>query len=263
MPLPLTSVISIAISAFLVGFSKTSVGSLGIVVVPLIALAVPGPESTGLLLPMLAMADVLAVIAYHRSCEWTVFRRIFPLTAIGVVIGYLIMDRLPRDIFGSILGALILFMLAVGWMLEKRPVSPTGNRIITWVVGICAGISTMVANAAGPLMGIYLLQQGLPQLVLPDAQSVQTAIFNPPRICHLVVAQDQFLRTPPHRHRRPHRCSGSEIHQCDNIQMDRPDRRYRVGHQAADGLKIQRSNVCRKIDQAEPLLWSKCQGSVA
>ncbi len=163
MPLTLASILFIALSAFLVGFSKTSVGGLVILVVPLIALAVPGPESTGLLLPMLAMADVLAVMAYHRSCEWTVFKRIFPITAIGVVIGYLIMDHLPHDIFGPILGALVLFLIAVGWILEKRPVSPTGNRIITWIVGIFAGISTMVANAAGPLMGIYLLQQGLPK----------------------------------------------------------------------------------------------------
>jgi uncharacterized membrane protein YfcA len=159
----LVSILYIAISAFLVGFSKTSVGGLGILVVPLIAIAMPGPESTGLLLPMLVIADIIAVIAYHRSCEWAVVRRIFPLTAIGVGIGYLIMDRLPRDIFSSILGTIVLFILIVGWILEKHPVSPTGNRIITWVVGICAGISTMVANAAGPLMGIYLIQQGLPK----------------------------------------------------------------------------------------------------
>ncbi len=163
MPLPPAAIFYISISACLVGFSKTSVGGLVILVVPLIALAVPGPESTGLLLPMLAMADVLAVIAYRRSCDWNVFKRIFPITAIGVVIGYLIMDRLPQEIFGSLLGTLILVMLIVGLILEKRPVSPTGNRIITWVVGIFAGISTMVANAAGPLMGIYLLQQGLPK----------------------------------------------------------------------------------------------------
>jgi uncharacterized membrane protein YfcA len=180
VPLPLTfeSILVIALSAFLVGFSKTSVGGLVILVVPLIALAVPGPESTGLLLPMLAMADVLAVMAYHRSCEWTVFKRIFPITAIGVVIGYLIMDHLPHDIFGPILGALVLFLLAIGWILEKRPVSPTGNRIITWIVGISAGISTMVANAAGPLMGIYLLQQGLPKKNFVGTRSWYFLVLN-------------------------------------------------------------------------------------
>jgi uncharacterized protein len=66
MSVTLVSMLYIAISAFLVGFSKTSVGGLGILVVPLIAIAVPGPESTGLLLPMLVMADIIAVIAYHR-----------------------------------------------------------------------------------------------------------------------------------------------------------------------------------------------------
>jgi uncharacterized protein len=178
MTLPLVSILCVAISAFLVGFSKTSVGGLGILVVPLIAIAVPGPESTGLLLPMLAMADIIAVIAYHRSCDWSVVRRIFPLTAIGVGIGYLIMDRLPRDIFGSILGTIILAILIVGWILEKHPVSPTGNRIITWVVGICAGISTMVANAAGPLMGIYLIQQGLPKINFVGTRSWYFLMLN-------------------------------------------------------------------------------------
>jgi uncharacterized membrane protein YfcA len=161
MGLSLASISCIAISALLVGFSKTSVGGLGILVVPLVAFAIPGPESTGLLLPMLVMADVMAVTAYHRTCEWSILIRIFPITALGVATGYLIMDLLPRDIFSQILGAIILIMLTAGYLIEKHPISPAGNRIITSVVGICAGISTMVANAAGPLMGIYLLQQGL------------------------------------------------------------------------------------------------------
>lgn len=163
MTLSLVAISYIAFSALLIGFSKTSVGGLGILAVPLMAIAVPGPASTGLLLPILVMADAMAVIAYHRSCEWPVILRIFPITAIGVCIGYLIMDFLPHAIFSPILGTIILVMLTVSLILEKHPVSPTGNRIITWGVGICAGISTMVANAAGPLMGIYLLQQGLPK----------------------------------------------------------------------------------------------------
>lgn len=161
--LSLASLFCLGFSALLIGFSKTSVGGLVILVVPLVALAVPGPESTGLLLPMMIAADIMAVVAYHRACEWSVFGRIFPVTAIGVVLGYLLMGQIPREIFSSILGTIILLMLIIGGLVEKRPISPAGNHRLTWVVGICAGISTMVANAAGPLMGIYLLQQGLPK----------------------------------------------------------------------------------------------------
>lgn len=168
----------IGFCAFLIGFSKTSVGGLGIVSVPLIALAVPGPESTGLLLPILVIADLAAVFFYHRGCDWNIFRKIFPITAIGVVIGYFVMDSLPRDVFSSVLGGIILVMLLIGWGLERRPVLAIGNNFLTWVVGVCAGISTMVANAAGPLLGIYLLQQGLPKNNFVGTRSVYFLLLN-------------------------------------------------------------------------------------
>ncbi len=168
----------IGFCAFLIGFSKTSVGGLGIVVVPLIAIAVPGPESTGLLLPILVVADFAAVLFYHRACDWSVIFRIFPTTAIGVVAGYLVMDILPRQIFGQVLGGIIIVMLLIGWIIEKKPISPFGNRFFTWFVGICAGISTMVANAAGPLLGIYLLQQGLPKHNFVGTRSVFFLMLN-------------------------------------------------------------------------------------
>lgn len=161
--LSITALTYIALSAFIIGFSKTSIGGLGIVAVPLIAFAVPGPESTGLLLPILIVGDIIAVVLYHRTCDWSVVLKIFPITAIGVVLGYLIMDQLPAEIFNPVLGIIIIMMISLGIIVEKKPIPPVGNRIITWVVGICAGVSTMVANAAGPLMGLYLLQQGLPK----------------------------------------------------------------------------------------------------
>ncbi len=171
-------ILCIGISAFLIGFSKSSVGGLVIVVVPLVAIAVPGPESTGLILPMMVAADFFAAVSYFRACQWSVFFRIFPVTAIGVVIGYLIMGQIPRDVFGSILGGIILLMLIVGWIVEKKPIAPLGNKMLTWVVGICAGISTMIANAAGPLMGIYLLQQRMPKDNFVGTRSVFFLLLN-------------------------------------------------------------------------------------
>lgn len=176
--LSLMFLICIGVSAFLIGFSKTSVGGLVIVVVPLAAIAVPGPESTGLILPMMIAADFLAVVSYYQSCEWKIICRIFPITAIGVAIGYLIMGWLPREIFSPVLGILIIIMMVIGWIVEEKPVPPIGSRIITWFVGICAGISTMIANAAGPLMGIYLLQQGLPKANFIGTRSMFFLLLN-------------------------------------------------------------------------------------
>ncbi|OUS07253.1 hypothetical protein A9Q96_08130 [Rhodobacterales bacterium 52_120_T64] len=147
-------------AALLVGFTKTSVGGVGILAVLLMALAIPGKASPGVLLPMLIVADVFAVIYYRRHCNWSILLKLFPMTAVGVVVGYFAVDLVPVEVFENVIGATILFMLGIELLVPKRRDAPAA---LTAFVGIFAGISTMVANAAGPIFGIYLLQKGLPK----------------------------------------------------------------------------------------------------
>ena len=84
------------LSAFLAGFSKTSVGGLGIIVVLLMALAFDAKTSVGILLPMLIVADAFAVFYYRKDCDYTLLKKIFPTTAMGVILGYFIMDNLVK-----------------------------------------------------------------------------------------------------------------------------------------------------------------------
>ncbi len=149
------------IAAAIVGFTKTSVGGVGILAVLLIALAFPGKASPGILLPMLIVADIMAVIYYRRDCQWHIILRLLPLTVIGVVAGYFIVDLVPSGVFETFLGLIILAMLALNLMIEGRNSGFENNRAFTWFVGATAGASSMIANAAGPVFGIYLLQMGL------------------------------------------------------------------------------------------------------
>ncbi len=148
-------------AALLVGFTKTSVGGVGILAVLLMALAIPGKASPGVLLPMLIVADVFAVIYYRRDCQWKILLRLFPLTAIGVAIGYFTVNLIPAWVFQQAIGIVILAMLVLEIALPKSSQHRLGSWLLTGFVGIFAGIATMVANAAGPIFGIYLLQMGL------------------------------------------------------------------------------------------------------
>ncbi len=151
----------IAAAALLVGFTKTSVGGVGILAVLLMALAVPGKASPGVLLPMLIVADIFAVVYYRRHCDWKILVRIFPATAVGIAVGYLIVDAIPARVFEIVIGGIILAMLVMGLGIEKyRPAFSSGG-VWAGAVGLVAGIVTMIANAAGPVFGIYLLQLGL------------------------------------------------------------------------------------------------------
>ncbi|HHI69870.1 MAG TPA: sulfite exporter TauE/SafE family protein [Rhodobacteraceae bacterium] len=151
----------IALAAFLVGFTKTSVGGVGILAVLLMALAIPGKASPGVLLPMLIAADLMAVLYYRRSCQWRILLRLLPLTVVGVGVGYLILRALPDTRFERVIGTVILAMLALDLGMNDALRRHMSGRVMTGTAGVLAGAASMLANAAGPVFGIYLLQMGL------------------------------------------------------------------------------------------------------
>ena len=148
-------------ASLLVGFSKTSVGSMAILAVPLVAIGFPARESVGILLPVMIFGDIMAVIHYRGSCNWPVILRFFPITAIGVVIGYFLLDLIDPDVFSIVLGLVIAVMLIAGYAIEGRKIDAGRGAVARWSAGISAGVATMMANAAGPIFGIYLLRLGL------------------------------------------------------------------------------------------------------
>ena len=149
-------------AALVTGFTKTGIPGLGVFAVLLAALAVPAKQSTGLILPLLSAADLGAVILLSRRARWPILRGLLPWALIGVVGGFLAMDRIPEAAFKPFLGGLILALLALDLLRAGKGLSlPQGNLPAAIAVGILAGFCSMVANAAGPLMTIYLLAMGL------------------------------------------------------------------------------------------------------
>lgn len=161
MDLSFVALACVTLTALLVGFSKTSVGGIGILAAFLMAIAFPGKASPGVLLPMLIVADIFAVIYYRRDCDWTILIRILPMTAVGIFIGYLIVDIIPFEVFEKVIGVIVLAMVVMGLVLENQKKIFESSGIWTYLVGVIAGIVTMIANAAGPVFGVYLLQMGL------------------------------------------------------------------------------------------------------
>ena len=161
MELTSLHLVYVAAAAMLVGFTKTSVGGVGILAVLLMALAIPGKASPGVLLPMLIVADIFAVLYYRRHCDWKILLRLFPATAFGILIGFFVVDAIPVAIFQKAIGVIILAMVGMNLAIEKFKPTFSASPAWTWTVGLAAGVTTMVANAAGPIFGVYLLQMGL------------------------------------------------------------------------------------------------------
>jgi uncharacterized protein len=176
-----------ALCAFFVGMAKTGVPGLGILVVPLMVLAVGDARlSAGWLLPLLCTADVFAVLYYRRHAQTRRLFSLAPWVLAGMGAGALALaarEQLLRPLVG------IIVLAMIGLHLRRRaiaaaatnapgpglpdatsPPAPAANgepprdsigHAATF--GVVAGFATMVANAAGPVMNLYLLAKRLPK----------------------------------------------------------------------------------------------------
>jgi uncharacterized membrane protein YfcA len=161
--------ICLALAAFCSGLSKTGIAGLGILPVALFANALPARESTGALLPLLLCGDLFGVMFFRKHASWPHLWRLFPWVIAGVVAGYFALGRVNNTQVQRMIGVILLAMLALHWW-RGRQAGDLAARLphsmwFTAPMGMLAGFTTMVANAAGPVMILYFLAIGLPKLV--------------------------------------------------------------------------------------------------
>ncbi len=145
-----------------VGVSKTGVPGLAIVVVPLMVLAVgDARQSAGWLLPLLCLADVFALHYWRRHTAARRLLSLAPWVFAGIAAGALAL-ALPERTLRYVVGAIVIVMLSLYLARRLRPdwlALPTHSA----PYGMATGFATTVANAASPVMNLYLLSKRLPK----------------------------------------------------------------------------------------------------
>jgi uncharacterized membrane protein YfcA len=163
---------ALALAAMLVGFSKTAVSGANTISLAVFAAVLPARASTGVLLPLLIAGDVLAVLTYRRHAHWPTLWRLFPAVAVGVVFGTVFLIWADDGIVRTSIGVILLLMAALTvWRRRtaERAEEPDGvttraGRVKARSYGVLGGFTTMVANAGGPVMAMYLLSAGFRKL---------------------------------------------------------------------------------------------------
>lgn len=152
-------------SGLVIGMAKTGLSGLALFFIPLMALSFGNRESTGILLPMLCVGDIFAVAWYHHHGEMKYILKLLPSTACGIVAGVAVGSGLSDRAFGIVLGGIILGLLAL--MIWQDAGKKENQYPSAWwfsaLAGLLAGFTTMIGNAAGPVMSTYLLSMRLPK----------------------------------------------------------------------------------------------------
>lgn len=151
------------IYAFLIGVSKTGIPGVGILAIPLTAMILPAKASTGIILPNLIMGDIFAVTYYRRKAIWKYILRLLPFASFGIIIGYFLMGKVNDKQLSKFIGIVILIILFLNWYWNRKEIKIPEKIYFAPLMGLFAGITTMMANAAGPILIIYLLAMKLPK----------------------------------------------------------------------------------------------------
>lgn len=153
-------------AALCVGLSKAGFSGLGLVAVVCFASIFGARDSTGIVLPMLIVADIGAVLVFKQHARWDYIRRTLPIACVGVVIAAVVMSRLDNTAFRPVIGVVILLLTGIQFVRLRWP-DVLGrvphSRGAAWSLGGMAGLTTMMANAAGPIMALYCVAVQLPK----------------------------------------------------------------------------------------------------
>lgn len=202
-----TSWLLVVLGALIVGFSKTALPGAGTLAAGAFALAMPAKESTAALLLLLILGDMTALWVYRREPDWRTLVRLLPSAMVGVIIGVFFFaavdDTAVRVTIGVILLALVTLTLVRRAQAARRTAAESeasdhssapgpatgaeseggsGKGAAATAQGIgyglLGGFTTMVANAAGPVMSLYLLMMRMPVLTFLGTSAWFFAVIN-------------------------------------------------------------------------------------
>jgi len=150
--------------ALCIGLSKSGLAGTATLNVVLMAQIFGAKPSVGLVLPLLIVADLLGFLINRKGGSWRQIVPMMPPAIAGVIVGWLLLDRIDNSVARVVIGWIILGLLAFNFVLRKRReqfLALTEHRGFAHGMGFLAGTVTMIANAAGPVMTVFLLSQRL------------------------------------------------------------------------------------------------------
>lgn len=157
------------LAALCIGLSKAGFSGISMVSVFLLADIYGAKPSVGLALPLLIIADLIAYPAFIKYGSWKPVWKLLAPTLLGIFAGWWMLSWIDNHTARRVIGSCVLFMVA---LQASRRLHPewfdccVKSRGFGASAGVLGGFATMLANAAGPVIQLYLLAQRIPKMEL-------------------------------------------------------------------------------------------------
>jgi len=192
--------LALAAGAAVIGLSKAALPGASTIAVALFAAVLPAKQSTGTILLLLIVGDVFALCAYRRDADVRALLRLAPAVVAGLLLGVVFLAFASDDGVRRVIAVLLLAVVAVTlWRRRASAAAPRQeasgpHRVAAAVYGALGGFTTMVANAAGPVMSMYFLAARFPVRAFLGTAAWFFAIVNVSKVPFSIALG---LITPP------------------------------------------------------------------
>lgn len=110
----------ILLASFIIGLTKAGLKGVDMLSVTLMAIVFGSKTSTGIVLPLLCLADIAAVAYYNRHAEWKHFKKLTPWMVVGILLGVYLGRDMDEAIFRKIMAIIILVTIVIVLVMEYR-----------------------------------------------------------------------------------------------------------------------------------------------
>jgi uncharacterized membrane protein YfcA len=145
-------------AGFIIGLSKAGIKGLDMLTVTFMAIVFGSKSSTGVVLPLLSLADIAAVFYYNRHAQWNHFRMLVPWMVAGILLGVFTGKDMQEDLFKKVMAGIIFITIVIVLIMEYRKSQQVPSHpAFAASTGLAAGFTTMIGNLAGAFSNLYFL----------------------------------------------------------------------------------------------------------
>ena len=167
-------------AVILVGLSKGGFGgTMGMLAVPILTLAISPVQAAGIMLPILVLMDVVALIAYKGRADWRCLLILMPPAVIGIAVGWATAAYVNDDFVKLLVGVISLAFVA-DYLFKGRKQQAAAKhdpaKGAFW--GGIAGFTSFISHTGGPPYQMYTVPLRMPQAIYAGTAVIFFAIGN-------------------------------------------------------------------------------------
>lgn len=171
-------------AVILLGMAKGGFAGIGVIALPLMALAISPVQAAAITLPILIVQDVVSVWVFRKAWDKAVLRLMLPSAALGIFGGFLMAAFVKTAAVEAVVG-----LISVAFGLQRLWLERAGAQLpmvrdegpLPWrgvLAGAAAGFTSQIAHAGGPPFQMYVLPKRLPRDSFIGTSAIFFAVVN-------------------------------------------------------------------------------------